>query len=247
MNFLFLDGLIFPILHHIIRDLVVSGELLYTFAGVILSVLNYVNADCHQVFNLVSFVIGIIAALLTIASSVQALYKRSVCRKCCNKNDDKEDGENSSFEKMTQLIDLLRTVLAELLIYPLLICSIFNLVTSRPFEAGTTNDIVGLVRFAISAASFVIFVYILRLVIIASAILKIRKFKTATASNGAICFLVYFLIHVALQMVVQAFMIGREIYEENLHFYNVSNYTYYEPNSESSCLPVMVSGYTCGT
>lgn len=39
--------------------------------------LNYINADCHQVFNVVNFTIGILAALLGTASSVQALYRRN--------------------------------------------------------------------------------------------------------------------------------------------------------------------------
>ena len=236
MKFFFVDGLIFPLLNHIVRDLVVSGELLYTIVGLILSIINYIKADCDQVFNLVNFVIGIIAALLGIASSIQALYRRNIFRTKAK--------SDSGTALTTQVIDISRTVAAEILIYPLLICSIFSIVTSRPFETRTANDIVGLVRFAISAASFIAFVYILRIMIIAGSMLKLRSITGTTYY-----FMVYFLIHVTLQMVVQAFMIvvtGREIYEENLHFYNVSNssFNFTDPDSElsdDSCFPVMVS------
>lgn len=248
VKFLFVDGLVFPLLNHIVRDLVVGGELIYTIAGLVLSIINYINADCHQAFNVLNFIFIILAALLGIASSVQALYRRNFFRRNSQRKNVEEDG-------ITQVIDLSRTVLAELLIYPLLMCSIFNLVTSRPFETNSANNIVGLVRFALSALSFIVFVYILRLVILAGAIMQIqtaRKMATR-ASNSTVYFLLYFFVYVMLQMIVQTFMIvltGREIYEENLHFYDASNYTNYSyygsedaiEQGDSSCLPVMVSG-----
>lgn len=226
-----INGLIFPLLPRVLRDIVVSAELLYTIAGLILSIVNYIKADCHQVFNVVNFAIGLLAMLLSIASTVEALYRRNICRK-------EKENEKNRFEAF---INLLRTALAELLIYPLLICSIFNLVTGRPFASATADDIVGLIRFGLSAISFIVFVYILRLVILAGAIFKIQKVHKAnqTGSLFASYFLVYFFIYVILQMVVQIFMImitGRKIYAENLHFYDdaIQNYT---------CLPVVVSGY----
>ena len=225
------DGIIFPLLPNLMRDIVVGGELLYTIAGLILSVISYVKADCHRTFNLVSFVLGSVAMLLSIASTFEAFFNR--CRKhFCNNDDEKG---TSIF---AELINVLRNVFAELLIYPVLICSIFSLVTGRPFSSGAPEDIVMLIRFGLSAISFIAFVYILRLIILVGAILKIK------ASCKTLYFLVYFSIHVALQMIVQIFMIvvtGREIYEENLHFYNTSiqNFT----DFETSCLPVKISGY----
>lgn len=237
MKFLFSDGLIFPLLNHIVRDLVVSGELLYTIVGLILSIVNYINADCHRVFNVVNFVFGISAALLVIASSVQALYRRNLFRRKCRK----ESSVDSNISGITQVIDLFRTVLAEMLIYPLMICSIFSLVTSRPFATGTANDIVGLIRFALSAVSFVAFVYILRVVIIASATFKICRIRRGNVSYV----MLYFFVHITLQMIVQTFMIvvtGREIYEENLHFYNASISDSNSTELGDPCLPVIVSG-----
>lgn len=244
MKFLLFDGLTFPLLNHIVRDLVVGGELLYTIVGLILSVVNYAKADCHQVFNVVNLTIGIVAALLGIASSIQALY---IFRK---KRLGIDMGYNDS--GIAQIIDILRTVLAEILIYPLLICSIFSLVTSRPYETRTDDDIVGLIRFAISALSFVVFVYVLRIVILAGAIFHIQEIRRYTVTGCAVNYLLlYFLVHVTLQMIVQAFMVvatGRQIFEENLHFYNASDFNYtnytdfYYTDSDASCLPVMVSG-----
>jgi len=126
MKFLFGDGIIFPLLNHILRDIVVTAQLLYTFAGLILSVVSYIHADCHQAFNIVNFVLGSLAAVLSIASSFEALYRRNVFRTHCCKNDQKKDNSH-----LTQVVDLSRTVVAEILIYPILICSIFGLVTSQ--------------------------------------------------------------------------------------------------------------------
>ena len=245
MKFLLFDGFVFPLLHHIVRDVVVSAELLYTIVGLILSIVNYVKADCHQTFNVVNLTIGIAAALLGIASSAQALYRRNIFRKRSQgANADTRTYDNSG---IAQVIDLLRTVLAELLIYPLLICSIFSLVTSQPSETRTADDIVGLIRFAISGLSFVLFVYVLRIVILAGALFHIQELRKQ--GSGSYYILLYFLVHVVLQMIVQVFMIvatGREIFEENLHFYNASNLNYtnfeYAESNTDFCLPVIISG-----
>ena len=226
IKFLFLDGVIFPLLPHLLRDIVVGGELLYVIAALIVSVINYVKADCYQIFYLVSFVFGSVAMLLSIASTFEAFSMRF--RKCFH--------NKKGTSGLEELINLLRNVLAELLIYPVLICSIFSLVTARPFSSRNVEDILVLIQFGLCAISFIAFVYILRLVILAGAIFKIKKAKTTGT-------LVYFFIHVALQMIVQSFMIvvtGREIYEENIHFYtstSILSYTNY------TCLSVKISGY----
>ena len=258
VKFLFLDGLIYPLLPHLLRDIVVGGELLYTIVVLILSIVNYAKSDCHRAFDWVNFTFGLVATLLSIASTIEAFYERNVCKKCFHKNDnenndDKEDKKSKGIlglRRLAELVNLLRNVLAEFFIYPLLICSIFSLVSGRLFRSGTADDTMGLIEFVLSSFSFVAFVYILRLIILGGVIYNIHeKRKGTTATGKALYFLVYFFIHVALQMIVQSFMIvatGKRIYDENLHFFNnhgynaaIQNYT----DSESPCLPVRASGY----
>ena len=259
VKFTLTDGVFFPLLNHIVRDIVVGGQLLYTTVGLILSIINYINADCHRTFNVVNFVFGTLAAFLSIVSGIQALYRKNVFRIHCSKtdeesnnaegNDSPNNDQDSNNSRITQTIDMSRTILAELLIYPLLMCSIFSLVTSRQIEAESANDIVGLARFALSALSYIFFVYIFRLVILGGAIFKIRTMRIT--DNFVLYFLCYFFVYVMLQMTVQTFMVlatGRKIYTENLHFHNDSytavSYSITINSTESDdCIPVRISGY----
>ena len=119
-------------------------------------------------------------------------------------------------------VDVLRIIVTELVLYPLLMCSMFKLILNNAYKFETRADTLSFVLFLISALSFGIYVYIVRFVIIIRVIAytqKVRKppLQPTTANNvhqfdysiskSAGRLQAYFVCHISAQIVLQILMI----------------------------------------
>lgn len=149
----------------------------------------------------------------------------------------------------------IRIILTEVILYPLLICDIFEVTTGRVFESSSHIDRLGAFLFVVSCIYFILYVYVARIVILAGMIRNVtdirtpeRRMENKDARNernynrnvrkSAIWYQTCFTVHMVLQMLAQVLMliaIGAKIRYDNRHFYRT--------NLEDSDEEIHVSGH----
>ena len=135
--------------------------------------------------------------------------------------------------------DAIRIILTEVILYPLLICDIFEVTTGRAFESSSHVDRLGAFLFIVSCIYFILYVYVARIVILVGTIRNVtgirtpeRRMENKDARNeryynrkvrkSAIWYQTSFAIHMVLQMLAQVLMliaIGAKIRYDNRHLY----------------------------
>ena len=141
----------------------------------------------------------------------------------------------------TNTTDIVRIVITEMLLYPLLICDMFEVITGKGYEGEAQNDRFGFALFIFSCISFVLYNYVARLLILAGMIKSVQDVRKPSSDElrnrndssynpsirtSALLYQVYLFIHVLLQILAQVLMfiaIGGKILYDNRHFYVESN------------------------
>lgn len=124
---------------------------------------------------------------------------------------------------------------------PLLLCDIFDFIIALPTFSPDFENILGNILFACGLIGIILYVYIVRVAILAGIVHYVRKARKAFVTDptqlakaeydpalakNAFRFQVFFLLHVIGQMIVQVLMlvcVGRSIFVENHHFYEPHN------------------------
>ncbi len=124
-------------------------------------------------------------------------------------------------------------ILTEIILYPLLICDMFEIVTGEGYKPGeSAEDIIGFVLLIINSILMILYVYVLRLVVMGSTLRHVQRDRKPpindqtlagtdydkSISTAGLYFQLYFFIHVFAQMVAQIFMlvaIGAKIQYDN--------------------------------
>ena len=138
--------------------------------------------------------------------------------------------------------DLFRVVLTELILVPLLICDIFEVVTGAPELAENASNIIGIILFAIGCISVVLYVYLVRLGILIGIVKYVQSGRSPTTDDAealkkvdydpsfkkyGLIFQLFFLVHVAGQMMGQILMfiaIGGKVRYDNRNLYDSSDH-----------------------
>ena len=184
----YLKRTICPLIRDSLRVFLVISELVFVLFGTIFSIATF-SAGSNASFNIFHLVITLVSTVLAVIDFTYSFW--SSCRKCvhtCNENVRKVQKTNGSnctcSERCTNCYpcaqcktysDVLRAILSELLLVPLLICSIFEVVTGAP-ELNTEDapsNILGLILFVIDCFGIVLFVYMGRIVILIGVILSV--------------------------------------------------------------------------
>ena len=186
-----------------------------------------------------------------------SLFKKcGACYNHVPQNDGEEDPSNDGkIEKnggkckrciatTRSTFDFVRMLLSELLFYPLLICDIFEVVTGKAYLFSNITDGISFTLFGISSLSLLFYVYIVRIIILIVGIIHSEKKRKPQNKDeketqtqfpdydpairkAAKYFQIYFVCHVAAQMVAQILMIiaiGAKIRDDNSHlFENTTN------------------------
>ena len=149
---------------------------------------------------------------------------------CCSKD---------FFKTSRSVLDFIRMALSELIFYPLVICSIFEVVTSQAYRFNSAADGVNFVLLIITLTLLLFFVYLVRIVLLIFTnylLQKARKLPkveeeskqvkqhqyNSSIRNSALLFEIYFIYHVIAQMVIQVLMIiaiGAKIRDDNSHLF----------------------------
>ena len=230
------NRIIFPIIPDIMRDIWVAVEILTILAGLVISIAT-LTLDQNRIFNIVYLALASASTFLALVDGFYTLKEARSCRRCC-KNTKDEDGDDQSqcFESCRRISDFIRVILTEIIVYPLFICSIFEVIIGRDVEGKNLVDRLSFALFIISCISWILYVYLFRLIILSTMIKHIKTARTTPGNYrptdedrsiqvSAFWYQIYFVIHVVLQMLVQICMlvaIGGKIRYDNRHFYGIA-------------------------
>ena len=128
-------------------------------------------------------------------------------KRCCHLSVTKKKLFNTWFE-------VIRTILSELLLYPLVILDLFEIVGNQRLR-----DQINFSLFIVGSLYFVLTVYIARVVISALTLLTVKRLLSESKTNSSnIRFILRFLIHIIAQVIVHisiVIAVGIKIRQEN--------------------------------
>lgn len=253
-----LKHFVFPLVGPLVRIGWIICELIFVLITIIFSIVSFATSN-QNVFNIVQLILAFVSCLLAVidifyslpasvkryklikkaeeaneGSTIDASTVKGTCSKCWGCN-------NFCCNCLETLSDVLRTILTEVILVPLILCDIFEVVISIPGLPDNLESFFAIVLFAIGLIGIVLYVYFVRLAILVGIIHYVYKARRAFIKDSksltevgfdqakamdALKFKIFFLIHVTGQMICQVLMlvtVGRRIYIENQHFYEPNN------------------------
>ena len=225
----------FPLVTNVIRDIWVTTEFIFTIIATVLSSIMF-TLGSDAAFNIVHLVLASVSFALATLDFGLNLYDR--CKECyrdCRQVETEEKGTipegrakgGKCLRYCKNVLDFGRTWIAEIILYPLLICDMLEFITGQGWKNESATDRLGFALFVISSGALVVYVYIVRLLILFGMIYHVQKRRKPeesdsdgdqTYSASARWFQLYFFIHVFGQMLVQILMligIGAKIQYDN--------------------------------
>ena len=235
----------FPLVRDTIRNVWVIAEFLTILAALLLSILSFVKGN-REIFNSLHLAIIILSTVLALLDTA-FLLKDLVCKsskacKYCVQNKSTGDSHDTTAETCQckkclkgckNISDFLRVLFTELLLYPLLICDLFEFIIGDGYEGEKVEDRISFALFILSLLALVLYVYFARILILIGMIYNVHKQRQpfvqetvvrqrysydGTIAKGALYFQGFFFIHVLGQMIAQLMMlvaIGAKIEHNN--------------------------------
>ena len=244
-GFTMLRKALFPAMPKFLTDIWVLAELGITITQFVLSLIT-VSIENNRAYNITYIVLASVAVLLALvdvfiyfvqlgscARIVHHFYNSKRKRIEVKLPDEEEKRDQDQTEKkccqylnpkvkswLMQSLELLRTVLSELLIYPLVVLDLFDLIVGGTYLQQTSADRINFSLFIIGTILLVLSVYFTRAFMVISAAINIRRTpldpsKTTTNMIGLVT---QFCIHVLFQIIVHMLIIvvvGVKIHQEN--------------------------------
>ena len=229
-----------PALPKILVDLWVIFELAITITQFVLAVAS-ISLDHQQAFNILYLVLATLGLAFALLDSFIHFIQLGSCvaiikyiRKSKKRNKESEDRTDSSrsnkncckmsnpkrWQQVGEVIDLVRNIITEIILYPLIILDLFDIITSRSIFGATAGDRVNLSLFVIGAIFLVLSVYVVRVIMIATAGVSLRRvpLDASHSQKKSIKMFSWFLVHILAQILVNGSIIisiGMNIYLED--------------------------------
>ena len=211
-----LKAVIFPLVQDVARAVWVILEFLTSLVGFGLSLASILKQDKIEIFNVVHLALvslSILLATIDMSCSLRCIS----CNRC-----------NPCSQTCGSVwVDIVRMLLAEALIYPLIICDILEVVSGKSYEGKSSTDHLSFSLFILSCFSFVLYVFIARIVILLGIIRKTHRARNRhtsalthekTYSRSALAYQMVFFFHLIFQMIAQVLVlvtIGMSLYYDN--------------------------------
>ena len=238
----------FPLVNDIVRDVWIVTELVAILIALGLSAASFSLGSQQnelRIFNSIHLALAAFSTLLAIIDAITNLSQCRSCKqckqKCCNQNAgtgqrrtrDPESSCRKCANGCSTVSDTVRMLATELLIYPLLVCDMFEFIIAKPWKNPEPVDIIGMLLFVFSLIALVLYVYVIRVVILGYLIKYVHKLRKPrrddqaywdkcgydpSISNSAVKFQAYFFLHIVGQMIGQILTliaIGAKIQYDN--------------------------------
>ena len=245
-----LTKFIFPLVSDYFRIFWIIAEFLLAIIGLAFSCATF-STGSNASFNEFHLVLSVVSTVLAVLDTIFSLSP--LCKKRCKVCQSQETMSDKAAATSSQqpcclsccetVSDIVRTLLTETILIPLMLCDIYEFVTGFPDLPNNPTNILGAVLFGIGLLQIVFYVYILRLGILISIVRCILQGFTPktkdlqeehhsevnyirSLKSSSLRFQVFFFIHITGQMIVQILMlvaIGRRIYLDNQHLYSPTN------------------------
>lgn len=228
-----LSQALFPLMHNVVRDVwVVIGT---AIALILLSLsITALALGRDKSFNFILFSFTVLFMILTLADGLYTLRSCKSCKWCygsCKRGRYSLREREPYFKCCTRrglsfarnATDITRILLYELLLYPILICAFFEVVTGRGFESRSHISIIASFLLILSGLAFILYVYVARIVLIAGTLTRIYKTRTLnksatslnnpphsrhfTSKTSVVSYHIYTAVQMVFQMLVQVLMI----------------------------------------
>ena len=249
-------NLLVPSLPKALRDLWVVFELTANIAQFVVACV-FISFNSNLAYNVAFLVLSGISTFLALVDGFVYFYTLGSCHQCLemcqnrgNKSESKYGSSGSSDEvsankrktkwekfkkSLSDSLEIVRTLLSELLIYPLLMFDLFEIAGSRVITFDSAEERISLTLFVIGTFLLVVTVYFVRSAILLTTMLQLNKLPvTCLHQHDHLLVITRFIIHVILQMCTQAVCIiavGVKIRQENREnttdFYLVSPFLWY--------------------
>ena len=239
-GFTMLRKLLFPAVPKFLTDILVFAELGVTITQFVLSLVS-VSIENNRGYNITYIVIASVALLLALIDSFVYFVQLGSCARIFNycysrcKNDPakrigekKGESDNSCCQFLSpkvknwlsQSFDLLRNILSELLIYPLVVLDLFDLIVGGTYLRATSSDRINFSLFIIGSTFLVLSVYFTRIFMVISAAINIRRtpLDPSKSRSNMISLVTQFSVHVIFQILVHIAaiaIVGVKIHQEN--------------------------------
>ena len=138
------------------------------------------------------------------------------------------------------VLDFLRMIVSELILFPLVVCDVYTLISKETYLHGSTADWVAFAELMVSSISLILFVYVARLLVLGVMFYNVHQQRAPPSGLGlnkeqliqagydssirtsGLCYQVFLSAHVVAQMINQICMIiaiGVKIYDKNNDYY----------------------------
>ncbi len=250
-----LTKIIFPLVPDTARDVWVTGEIATAVLGLLLSIVT-VALRPNEPFGIVHLALATFFSTLVLIDGIFTLKDCTTCKKCYNiyKGDYHGPREHDPYFKCCTRTclswskngsDVIRVLASEMLLYPLVVCDIFKVITGRRFEEGGPHaDRLGVVLLVLTTISLILYVYVARLLILVRTMKKVLAIRSPnyklianyyqlhqnhydfSVRKSAFWYQFYLLIHIFLQMITQLLLliaIGAKIFSDNQNLFDDSS------------------------
>ena len=244
MGFRMLRKLLFPAMPKVLRDLWVCAELGVTIFQFVFSVIS-LSLENDRAFNIVYLILSIINLILALIDGFIHFVQLGSCAECvrwCRSkrrgdsesdqesetvSDDKSDIQRKCWQlspkwknSFSEWFEVVRNVLTELLIYPLLVCDLFDLIVGGSYLRSTTADRINFALFIVGGFYLFLSVYFMRIFMVISSLITLRRipYDISGGQQRYINLITRFCIHILAQLVTHATIIitiGLKIHQEN--------------------------------
>ena len=229
----------FPSLPSVLQDVWVSVELGVSIVAFILRMfgtfpilVNVLFQYTYLILNIVGMVLASIDAFVYFIESGSCVRVYKLLKKSAEVSEDNGDNFRRILccnpaikEKLYNFLEIGRTVLSELLLYPLLILDMFAFIVGKDYQPENGLDRADFGLFVISSFYLILAVYVMRMCVAIGAIVTILRLPKATGDSMNVSLMIKFCVHVLGQIFVHmiiVLIIGVKINNENIANNNTS-------------------------
>ena len=220
-GFKMMPGFFFPAMPKFLADVWVGLELLVTLFDFIFTCVTFESSPVNifiLILVIISFFLALIDGFLYFIQGGSCIACFRYCQKKLSKSENSsednvlEDDDkkvlcqfipNKWKEHLSTWFELLRTVISELLLYPLAVADVIALVVEKPFNQTDTNSRIDFSLITIGTFYLVLSVYFMRSFMAISSLLNLRRVHKNTKSNY-VALVTKFCIHLVGQILVNA-------------------------------------------
>ncbi len=228
VGFRMMPNFLFPAVPKLLEDLWVFMELAITIFEIIFAALTFENEPLN-IFILLLTIINVVLAVVdsflyfiqggSCATSYRYVKKKIAKRRRKSAQDEDEDEEEEEVRNRCQFItdgqkkflgtwfQVIRTVLSELLLYPLAVGDLIELIESRTYDLESAEDDINFGLFNIGGFFLILSVYFMRTFMAISSIVSVQRLPKTTPNNY-VNIVTRFCVHLILQNISHAAILG---------------------------------------